>query len=297
VRKNPFPSQNWYSADWLASEAKATMTLEQQGAYRNLLDHAWIQDPPCTLPDDDAVLAGLSGAGAKWEEMASVVRRWFTAKRGRLVNEKQLTTYREMESRREAKSTAGKLGNVKRWKSQEKDASQSDRDAITGASPPVPVPVPVPKEDLSLFARAMGEYPKRAGANPEDPALEAWRARLREGVSAEDLASAVQRYHRFCEATGIIGTELVQQASNFFGKKAGWREKWEIPKVPPAVAKVNGHRPRKLRLVDGRVIDADPKRVRFIDAPDAPAHYVLPDGTITVRKGAAWVTEQEAIAR
>jgi 5-methylcytosine-specific restriction endonuclease McrA len=85
------------------------MTLEQQGAYRNLLDHAWLMDPPCSLPNDDVALAQLSGAGENWPAMAPVVRRWFVEKRGRLVNEKQVASYRGASVRRRTKMHAASM--------------------------------------------------------------------------------------------------------------------------------------------------------------------------------------------
>lgn len=95
------------------------MTLEQQGAYRNLLDHAWQMDPPCTLPDDERSLAMLSGLGDRWGTEGPVILRWFTPRRGRLVNKKLYSVWREMYERREQKSRAGKLGGEKsaeiRW--------------------------------------------------------------------------------------------------------------------------------------------------------------------------------------
>jgi hypothetical protein len=88
------------------------------------------------------------------------------------------------------------------------------------------------------FARVMTKYPKRAGSNPRGPAFEAWRARRKDGVSVEVLESAVERYQRFCEATGKVGTETVQQAASFFGpKKRGYLETWDVPAGP------NGHAP------------------------------------------------------
>lgn len=91
----------------------------------------------------------------------------------------------------------------------------------------------------TVFARCWIKYPKRAGGNPRGPAFEAWRARVREGTSPDDLESAVERYAAFCSATGKTGTEYVMQGAAFFGpKKRGFEETWEIPSTP--AAKANG---------------------------------------------------------
>lgn len=49
----------FYPADWLADPNVRAMTLEQQGAYINLLATAWVGGP---LPDDVGELAKLTGA-------------------------------------------------------------------------------------------------------------------------------------------------------------------------------------------------------------------------------------------
>lgn len=105
--------------------------------------------------------------------------------------------------------------------------------AVTPSVPYRAVPSVPSVQERALFERVWLKFPKRAGGNPQGPAFEAWRARLREGVSAEALESAVERYAAFCNATGKIGTETVQQTATFFGpKKRGFEEAWEIPRSP-----------------------------------------------------------------
>jgi len=53
------------------------MTLAQQGAYRNLLDHSWLCDPQGYLPDNDDELSGMSGAKEEWPAMRETVMRMF----------------------------------------------------------------------------------------------------------------------------------------------------------------------------------------------------------------------------
>lgn len=59
------PYFQFYASDWLGSNRRAAMSLEQQGAYINLLARQWA-DPTCSLPDDDVVLARLSELGQGW---------------------------------------------------------------------------------------------------------------------------------------------------------------------------------------------------------------------------------------
>ena len=59
------PAFPFYASDWLGSNKRCQMTLEQQGAYINLLARQW-SDPLCSLPDNDQALAMLSEMGQGW---------------------------------------------------------------------------------------------------------------------------------------------------------------------------------------------------------------------------------------
>ena len=82
------------------------------------------------------------------------------------------------------------------------------------------------------FEKLWSIYPKRSGANPKKAVYKAWKKLVAEGVDPAELYAAVERYARWCEAEGKLGTTSVQNASTFFGsQKEGWRESWELPTV------------------------------------------------------------------
>lgn len=66
------------------------------------------------------------------------------------------------------------------------------------------------------------------GGNPRKPAAKAYKARLRQGVSAADLLAGTERYAAFIKAKGQEGTAYVKQASTFYGPDEHWRETWAI---------------------------------------------------------------------
>lgn len=74
------------------------------------------------------------------------------------------------------------------------------------------------------FERFWSAYPKRLGGNSKKAAFKCWKARLREGVSADDLIKAASCYATACKAAGKTGTEYVKQASTFLGPDEHWRE-------------------------------------------------------------------------
>lgn len=79
------------------------------------------------------------------------------------------------------------------------------------------------------FESAWKAYPKRAGGNNKQTAWKAWSARIREGVSAADMHSGVQRYAAFIAATGKTSTEYVKQAATFFGPDRHFSDSWTAP--------------------------------------------------------------------
>lgn len=78
------------------------------------------------------------------------------------------------------------------------------------------------------FEKAWKLYPKRSGNNKKK-ANKCWNARIKEGVTAQQLLDGLQRYITYCTHTGKIGTEFVMHASTFFGPSDNWKDEWELP--------------------------------------------------------------------
>lgn len=79
------------------------------------------------------------------------------------------------------------------------------------------------------FEHAWKLYPKRSGGNSKAAARKAWQARLKAGVSADDMIDGVERYAAYCNATGRTGTQYVRQAATFFGPDLHFEERFDIP--------------------------------------------------------------------
>jgi hypothetical protein len=89
------------------------------------------------------------------------------------------------------------------------------------------------------FDLAFAAYPARCGSNPKRDALQAWNARIAEGISASEMHAGAERYAAFNVATGKAGSEFVMQAVRFFGKSKHFAESWA---VGPVVALVRPSR-------------------------------------------------------
>ena len=121
----------------------------------------------------------------------------------------------------------------------EKNASEPDEDFPAPDDPEKPGPDSAPGETRTPsagrqvypedFEQVWREYPARAGSNPKNSAFKAWKARRREGVSAESMLDGVRRYAAFLGSTRKTGTEFVQRGSTFFGTDRNYENSWDIP--------------------------------------------------------------------
>lgn len=66
----------WWIDRWRKSTAYTDMTLEEQGAYRNLLDEATLRGG--ALPNDERVLAKACGDATAWRKVRATVMARFT---------------------------------------------------------------------------------------------------------------------------------------------------------------------------------------------------------------------------
>jgi uncharacterized protein YdaU (DUF1376 family) len=92
----------WWVDRWQTSTAYKDLSLEQQGAYRNLLDEAWIRGG--AIPDDDATLAKACGDPSRWTAVKSIVMRRFYRAPDGWRNETLDRVLRESQARAEAQA-------------------------------------------------------------------------------------------------------------------------------------------------------------------------------------------------
>lgn len=79
------------------------------------------------------------------------------------------------------------------------------------------------------FSSLWQAYPRRAGGNPKRKAMAAYSARIREGISHDDLAAGVERYASYVRVTHGEGSRFVMQAATFLGPDERWAEDWQPP--------------------------------------------------------------------
>jgi uncharacterized protein YdaU (DUF1376 family) len=75
----------WWVDRWRASTAYVDLSLEEQGAYRNLLDEAWRRGG--SIPNDERTLAMGCGDVRRWPKLKKRVMARFQLVNGSWHNE------------------------------------------------------------------------------------------------------------------------------------------------------------------------------------------------------------------
>lgn len=113
----------------LDSDLFALATGDEFKAAIALWCKAWMQIPSGSLPDDDRVLAHLSGAGAKWKKVKDMAMRGFVkCDDGRLYHSVVCEKANEAWAKKQSYRDRSKKGNAKRWGSQKDEGDQSKTD-------------------------------------------------------------------------------------------------------------------------------------------------------------------------
>ncbi len=101
---------------WLGSPAVNAMTPAQRGAYIHLLAIEG-NSKDCTLPNDEAMLAAMSGLGSDWSTLGTLVRAQFSVHpkdSTRLINKKLYSKWRASWSAFRARCKRNRENRLKR---------------------------------------------------------------------------------------------------------------------------------------------------------------------------------------
>ena len=120
--RRKFPYYPYYVKDIEGDPVVMAMNLEQFGAYQHLLNAAWQEDEPGTLPDDDDCLADFARVKRqRWVKLIKpkVMKAFRKGEDGRWHQKKMKAVYAELCSLFERSSNRGKKGAAKRWEKSE----------------------------------------------------------------------------------------------------------------------------------------------------------------------------------
>ena len=224
-----------YAEKFQNSRKVKKMTAAQVGSYTLLLCEEWGGGP---LPDNIKELARIGKTTQP--KVTTILEICFTLTAKGWVNKRLEKVRREQRGKKAKASRDAKKAADARW---EKQRAERDADALQAHSDRISDRMPIEKrriekkrEDKKTTTTLDGEfedfwkaYPQRSGGNPKDEALTRWRSVVKGGgVLPADILAGVERYNRYCVATGKINTEYVQQAVTFLGKKKSWTEDWLV---------------------------------------------------------------------
>lgn len=178
------PAFQFYPRDFLADRAVAAMLPIERGGYVMLLCHAWLSDRPGWLPDDDPLLAALSGLHSQWHDHRDGVARAFTVRKGWWVQKRMVREFRAFASYSRSQKSRAKS----RWnKASDMPPHQSGiNPAVPNAcSAPASAPAsayveepPTPPTPEGLPTLPLARDPSRAlRAGDETLEQPAWRKR------------------------------------------------------------------------------------------------------------------------
>lgn len=198
-------SYPWYITDWRESEAVATMTYEQRGLYRELLDLCWREG---SLPNDEAILRRLTfGDSDEFQRCWPAVRRQFEERDGRLWNRKVDEKRPEVLDAKERFSNAGKSRAAKAKREKGRFVSSDAGKTVDSTQPakhqPVPSPSPSPSPvETTKTVVSTAPLPPTGGLavvhRSSDIDAEQWREYLGvftacgKGLNEQDQAKALR---------------------------------------------------------------------------------------------------------
>ena len=130
------PAYQWYARDFEADEAVKLMTLEEEGAYRRLLDHQWLHG---SIPADLKAIAAIckNMPARRMKAMWAAISPCFHPVAGdatRLQNRRMERDRIKAQEFRDEQSKKGKHGATERWKREAERKLADSRGNGTGIS-------------------------------------------------------------------------------------------------------------------------------------------------------------------
>lgn len=122
MRKHDLSWFPFYPRDFASDGNVEAMHTLAVGAYILLLCKAWHENPPASIPNDDAVLARWARlTPEEWSKVRdSVLAAWTTSEDGRLIQPRLLAEYEDAVLHSTRRSDAGRTNVRQRW---EKDTN------------------------------------------------------------------------------------------------------------------------------------------------------------------------------
>lgn len=104
------PMQQWYPDTHIADTAN--LTLEEQGAYRLLMDHMWIKGGE--IRNDDKEIARMLRVSVKrWKKLKLVLAEYLVIELGTISQKRLKCDYQNAVNKSKTNAANGKIGGMK----------------------------------------------------------------------------------------------------------------------------------------------------------------------------------------
>jgi uncharacterized protein YdaU (DUF1376 family) len=226
------PAYLWYPKDYLADANTVLMTLEQEGAYRRLLDYCWLEG---SIPDDIEELARLcKGVSAdKMSRIWKVVSPCFRKRGKKWVHPRLDAERKKQKANREAKSRAGKLGAKARHSKTYNGTANSLPQANPSLTITTTTTATEKEEKQPKKTTYSSEFQKTWSVHPKGPKKQAF---------AEYKRAIKNRLITHDELMGALSLYVASFQGDFNGMHLfRWirDERWEEVEATPGLLKTN----------------------------------------------------------
>lgn len=195
----------------------------QHGAYTLLMDACYDREKFPTM--DEAIEWTWASTTAEIEAVQFVLRKFFALTDGVYVQthiQEVIDDYQ-------------KISSINKRIAQERESNRKNKSTnrvrTVNEAPPNHKPLTTNHKPLKeypiAFESVWSIYPQRPGAS-KPQAFKAWNARIKSGVSAQDIEGGVYRYKDYLSHMRTEA-QYIKQPATFFGPNEHYLEKWEIP--------------------------------------------------------------------
>jgi len=231
MAKDKLPALQFYTGDWRKDPGVQALDHELKGIWIDLL--CMMHESPergrlvlpngCAFPDD-GIARNLGLSEATWKQKRSTLLAYGVASEdeaGVLYNRRMVRD----ERLRQARARAGAIGGKAKKTPQPESKTEANRgSSVSSSSSNNKKHVRSESKKGGSwdadFEEFWSDYPRKVN---KQVALKAYRARRREGVSAEDLLAGRDRYRAYVEAEGTE-EKYIKHGSTFLGPDKHWQE-------------------------------------------------------------------------
>ena len=227
------PAIQWYVGDWRKDPGVQALDYEHRGVWFEILMLMWESEFRGKLllnggPMPDEALARLLGLPLdKTKQILSKLLAYGVADREADTEALYCRRMVRDELERRQKVEAGRLGGQATQEARRQAEGQPTGDRTPTSSVSSSPSVATSNTYTDTFEQWWNSYPRKV---KKHRSFTCWKARLKEGVTVEELTAALERYNTKLKAEGTE-EEFIQHPTTFLAKGGGYVEEWKLKRT------------------------------------------------------------------